>query len=369
MNMSQSEECSAAASRSVTPPDISKHLCKIISANTHGKGVPRRAVLTPCGKIQEKLDLKTQDAQEVKLLSELCEVVRQSNGMPVYPRSTGDLVTMCLSSNNCGAWEALYNDIRTGDVTLATATATLFGGSQSGGGACVLVQCMMAATNDTHLLYIVYCITHLVDHAAPEQTAALATALAARMPGDLISMLGAKLMSIRREMRSVMLTSIARLLAKVDIPLAPLTESLTDILRNNNSIELVALFVYLPVSQFVEINPDIVDLLMSRCAKAAPASRYPALAVLGHMVNKMPDLASTARRQELLMAIVQSTLVAFCKTKPAAPVDARTMFVSAILGGVITGTEGHQGYVPAELFNLVCQALFHCAGSIIAAAK
>ncbi len=347
----------STAAAAPDPHDVASHLAKIIGADTKGRGVPRRAVVTSCGRVAEKADVC--DGKEIRVLSEVCEVVQRSKGIPVFPRGTNELVAMCLGTNASGAWEALFRDMKTNDVDWSMAAEMLFGGGGAGS-ADALVQCFLSAPTSTHMLYIAHCILHLLDRAAPEQMMSFASALAERMPDDLIAAMTAHCTSIRRETRDSMLASIARLLSKVNIPVGPMTEALVGVLKTNRT-DLVNLFVHLPVAQFVEHRPDLVDLLLARCGKVAPANRYPLLALLAHVVNTMPDVMAVPQRQEPLAAIVHTTMEAFCKSKPTSLLDARTLFVSSMLAGKIVDP----ALVNPNVFHCLAHGLFHCSGSLI----
>ena len=342
--------------------DISSQLARIISADNRGKGVPRRVAITPCGKVAEKVDVKAPNnggtVQEIRVLSEVCEMVCRSKGIPVFPRNTCDLVAMCLSTNACGAWHALYSDMRTGDVDWALAVTALFGRAD---GARDLVGCLLAASDSTHLLYVAHCIMSLVDHATPDHVACFAAALAERMPDNLIAVMAAHCASIRREMRETILTYIARLLAKVDMPTPPLADAMVHVLQTQNRTELIALFMNLPVDRFLEHRPQIVDLLLARCSKVLPSGRYPLLSVLAHVVNKVPSVVASRPRQEALVKIVHTTLETFCKTKMTSTLDTRTLYACSILGGVIADPD----LLTVGLFNHVCQGMFLCAGALL----
>ena len=336
--------------------DVVSRLKRILGSDNRGKGVPRRAAVTPCGKIVEKLDVKAQNnVQEIRVLSEVCELVCRSTGLPVFPRSTADLVAMCLCTNACGAWHALYSDMRTGDIDWATAVAALFGT-----GAHKLTSCFLAASDSTHLLYIAHCIMSLMDHASPEHAESFGAALAARMPEDLVASLAAHCSTIRRDMRDLVLNNVASLLAKVVVPTPPVANAMAAVLQQNR-IELITVFMYLPVEHFVEHRPDIVDLLMNRCIKVPASSRYPLLAVLSRLTSKVPSTVASPERQRLLAPIVQTTLEVFCKAKITSTMDTRTMYATAMLGGMIADPS----LMTVELFNLVCQALFMCSGTML----
>lgn len=339
--------------------DIPSQLARIIGADNGGRGVPRRAVVTSCGRVAEKLDVKAPNGgvvQEICVLSEVCAVVRRSKGLPVFPRTTAELAKMCLRTNMEDAWRALFNDTKTGDIDWATAIGTLFASS----GACALANCLLTASNSTHLLYIAQCIIPLADHATPEQAQPFATALAARAPKELLETMAKH--SIRRETRETILKCIGNLLSKVDMPTQPMADAMVNVLQSYGTrTELVTLFRNLPMERFLDHRPEIMDLLLTRCSKVAPSGRYPLLAVLAHMVSNVPSTAASADRQAALANIVVTTLDTVCKTRTTSTLDTRTMYACSILGGMIVDPAP----VTQRLFNLMCQVSFISLGTLL----
>ena len=97
--------------------------------------LPRRAVVLPDGSLGDRAVHTS--LPEVPIMSLACEVLRKHRGVPVYSRDTAALVQQCLGHNEHGAWEAVLQDILSGDFDFDRAAAVIDGSDKTVAGCLV----------------------------------------------------------------------------------------------------------------------------------------------------------------------------------------------------------------------------------------
>ena len=287
---------------------------------------PRRAVVLEAGALRERADAPG-TPPEVETMSAVCEVVRRMAGLPVYSRDSALLVQQCLDTNAHGAWQALYSDVKTGDVDWPRLHAQLL----AGGGVRVCVGCLLAPRDATHLLHMAGCLVATMEAAEEPVRRDFSVALGRKL-SDFVDVLTRHHSVMRRDVRDGVLTSLARMLAKADMPLADVAAALDRVLDRRHD-DLVRLFTHLPVADCVALLPCLLPKLVARAGAAGTAAaRYPLLAALARSVSR-PSAEAAALATPALAAgiadLVSSTLEA--QLASAGGLDARTALVCAML--------------------------------------
>lgn len=239
--------------------------------------IPRRAVLLPDGALAERA--AHPGVPEVDLLSRLCELARAANKQPVYPRVTAQLLDVALGGNAAGAWEALRDDMLTGDFEAAAAVAVL----RQGSNAATLVTCLVSSRDSHHMLHVA-CVLHAVLPLLDEELRLdMGRALACQLPNvlDCLVRHGALM---GRDVRDAVLDGFGRMLAAIGLPEARVAEGVLYALEQRRD-ELLRLFLGLPVG-FVDHRPQVVPLLLDRAAK------YPVVRLLARIIEARPQLVT-----------------------------------------------------------------------------
>ena len=94
----------------------SAHLGTLATVLQVNGRIPRRAVLLGDGRLADRVHHPS--APEAELVSRVCEIVKHACGMPCQPRQTADVLERALTKNDTGAWEAIKDDLLTGDLDL-----------------------------------------------------------------------------------------------------------------------------------------------------------------------------------------------------------------------------------------------------------
>lgn len=239
-------------------------------------GIPRRAVVQADGRLADKTSLP--DAPEVDLVSRLCEVARAAGGQACYPRQTAALLDRALADNDPGAWQAVRDDIVTGDLDIEACLAVLAHGSNSA----ALVGCLVGARSAKHLLHVCCLLARVMEGLREETRAEMGRALACQMRPLLDTLLqhGAD-MSL--DVRDAAYDGMARILAGAALPDSRVADAVLHALERRRE-ELLRVFLGVPAA-FVEHRPQILPMLLGRLSKTVSASRYPCLELLARLLE------------------------------------------------------------------------------------
>ena len=310
-----------------------------------GPDPPRRAVLTPDGKVRDKTEA---GGAEIDVLSAVCAIARRAAGLRVFPLRTLDLFGACVASNDPGAWKALHDDIKTGDIDWGVAAPELLASVAAA------VACLVAPRDAAHMVHMSSCLTDIAQRSSAEARAAFGQCL-----GGQLAALAETLMRhsaiMRRDVRDAVLSSMGRLVASCDVPAANLVSTLLSVLSRKQD-ELLRLFLHVPLAACVQLQPDLAARVLQRVRVAQPGLRYPPLAMLARLASSV----SFAGLEADLVDALSSTL-AYQLANPAG-VDARTALVSAVL--VQTA-----GDAAAPLVQMLARALQHMSASLIEKSK
>lgn len=301
--------------------------------------VPRRAVLID-GALGDRVSRP--EAPEVDLLSRVCEIARQAMGVPCYPRRTFDVLDLALSGNAAGAWEALKDDLLTGDFNDAEALAVL----RQGSNAASLVGCMVGARDSPHVVHIACVMSRLMDSLDEETRRELGKALACQLRAVMDSFVrhGA-LMS--RDVRDAVLDGFGVLLERVDLDLARVADAVLYALGCKRD-ELLRLFLGYP-GGMVTHRPAILPALLDRLTAAQSQARYPLVALLARILEAAPEVV-TGHEVQL------TDIVCSCMNDPE--LDARLCLA---LAGMVIATGG----CGSPMALALGKGLGTCAGALV----
>lgn len=282
---------------------------------------PRRAVLRN-GCIGAK---RSPEEQEVELLSKICELVRTSLRLPVYPRDTTALLQLCLQSNDPGAWDALHADLKLNDADTEAIARVV---TASPHAASTLVMALLHVKTAAHLSDVAGCLTAILKTIPDHTKAEFAKSLGYNLPAfvDAFWKLG---VTIRRDVRDASISAIGRLLA-VDcmVPIENLADQLLMVLHHKRD-ELVQLFVHAPMEHALIIRPQLITALLDRARVVPVAARYPLLSMLARLLNTPTGERVKAQCGIFIKELARTTLHGAL----AGPVtlDPRTALVCSLL--------------------------------------
>lgn len=268
--------------------------------------VPRRAVVLADGGLADKTSHP--DCAELELLSRVCEVARASCGAPCYPRQTAALLERALADNDVGAWQAVRDDLVTGDLDAEVTCAVLSQGSN----ASALVACLIGARSAKHLLHVSCLMARaLEDPEFREETRAeMGRALACQMR-PLLDTLVAHGASMPLDTRDAAYDGLGRVVAMAVLPDARVADAVLHVLERRRE-ELLRLFLRVPAS-FVDHRPQILPALLGRLSSSVSAtSRYPALELLARVLEHEPGAAAGA--EQMLPGVLAACLKQRAKT-------------------------------------------------------
>lgn len=303
---------------------------------------PRRAVLTPDGRLADKTALP--DHAEVDLLSRICEVVKHAAGLKVYPRQTAALLERALADNDPGAWEALKDDLVTGDVDLDSACAVLRQGNCA-----ALVACLVGARSPAHMMHVACLLAKVLGGLGEEARADLGRALCCQLRGVMDALLAHGAMMTREVVDGVVGGFGAIIGQTCTLPDGRVAELVAYALSKRRD-ELLRLFLEAPPS-FVDHRPEVFQGLLDRAKAAPPAHKFPTVAMLAKLVRYRPELAAghEARLTEIVCAALPDQF------------DCRECLAAATL---VVATSGNGG--TEILTRALARALQQCSATLVA---
>lgn len=251
--------------------------------------IPRRAVLLPDGRLADKTTCA--GCAELDILSRLCEVVRGAHGMPCYPRQTAALLECALDGNEEGAWEAVRDDIITGDLDEGVCCAVLSHGSN----ASTLVGCVVGARNAKHLLHVCCMMAKALDDTRlrGETRSEMGRALACQLR-PLLDTLLAHGAGMPLDVRDSVFDGLARVFAVAAVPDAHVADAALHAMECRRE-ELLRVFLKVTPA-FVDHRPQILPMLLDRLAGGSRSSRYPVLELLARILEHDPTALAGRER-------------------------------------------------------------------------
>lgn len=237
--------------------------------------IPRRAVVLPDGTLSDKV--LHPDHAEVDVLSRLCELARRHGKQACYPRHAATLLEEALLTNAGGAWEAVRDDVMTGDMDLDGAAAVL----RQSNNCTALVSCVVGARDDKHVTSVVIFMAAVLPKLCDEARAELGTVLGYQLHAVMDAFVkNGALMT--RDVRDGLLSGFGKVLASCGLPESRVADMAEHALSSKRD-ELLRLFVHLP-SAFVRVRPALVGALLDRAVTVPLCNRYPLLAMLAKLV-------------------------------------------------------------------------------------
>ena len=246
--------------------------------------LPRRAVVLADGTLGDRGTHP--DAREVIVLSKLCELCRQDMGQPWYPRHTSDLLDMALSTNSPGAWDAVRDDMDTGDFDVRAAAGVI--GHDRNPEA--LVSCLSSAKQERHFLSVLCAVSRVLPELSAETRDELGRALGFMLEG-VVDSLGKHASVLSRDIADVVLAAVAKMVAATGVPDARVADLVENALRRRR-YEALRVFVQCPTT-YLKHRPQVLGMLLE--SARAERNAYPMVAMLARIAAEAPGLLATHR--------------------------------------------------------------------------
>lgn len=241
--------------------------------------LPRRAVLLPDGGLGDRTCHPT--VAETELVSRVCEIVRRSLGQPVYSRYTSELLEQGLNDNSPGAWEAVRDDLMTGDLDLDAAAVVL----RQMPHPTMLITCLLGARDNDHFVNVACLLANTLDRMSEEALVELGRALSVNLRTT-IDVLASRGGLMTRDVRDALLDGFGRVLGRVPLADSKVAECVVYVAESKRD-DLFRLFLHVPPA-FVDHKPQIAPLLIDR-AKSATC-KHPSVSLLARVVAYRPEI-------------------------------------------------------------------------------
>jgi hypothetical protein len=295
----------------------------IFGSGSRTNDIPRRAVLCHDGRIANKIDYP--DLPEVGTLSSCCEILKRGSGIATYPREPFALLRECIDFNAPGAWQALYTDIRTGDVTAGDLKVFFDGNAVD---AARLIADVLAARDVPHILGILCTIAATVPELSHQTRECIANALAQhiRPTIDVFARHGRALPS---KYRDSLMTALGKLITVARVPVVTVAEILVNSIQTMpaHADMLVRACLHAPMDTCRDACPDIVEALTRRAHAIPPSRRYGYIALIAKILHADPGAAQGLGRDFATLA----TTTLDAAIRQGSSFDARSVLAAAIL--------------------------------------
>lgn len=309
--------------------------------------LPRRVVLLPDGSLGDKAAWP--HLPEVEVLSRVTEVIRAALKQPCHSRHAARLLEDALKSNEPGAWEAVRDDLMTGDMDTAAAVAIV----QQGQSCSALVSCLVGARDDRHLADVLVALAAVLPGLSEEARAELGRCAAYHLPAiaDAFTRHSAFLTT---DVRDAMLSGFGKVLAGAAVDESRLADVVCTVLASRRE-DLLRMFLHVPAT-FVRHRPEIVAHLVERAKAVPPCNRYPVLAMLAKLLHDgVPGVAPP--RLEDVNELVRATLL-----DTADCVDTRTCLAAA---AIVTACPDNSSGGHGPLCTALAKALAACSAALV----
>lgn len=310
--------------------------------------IPRRAVLLPDGRLDDKV--VHPHAPEVEVLSRVCEIVKAEHGAPGQPRQTADLLERALATNCPAAWHAVRDDLSTGDLDMGAACAVL----QQSCNSALLLACLVTPRDAEHMMHVACLVARVLDRLSEEARAEMGRALGHQVRGLMDALVTHGTMMTREVINGVA-DGFGRIIGtSCALPDARVAELVGHAIVKRKD-ELLRLFLHVPPS-FVDHDPGLVAGLLDRAKYAAPLHKYPTVAMLSRIAAARPGLLQG--HEVRVATIVRSAL--------PEQLDCRESLAAATLALALAESEGYSA--DAGMVKALAGALRQCSAALVARA-
>lgn len=333
---------------------------KMLLGGASGGEIPRRAVLCRDGRIAERVSHP--DRPEIVALSTMCDILRKAYGLQTHSRDPATLFRECLDFNTPSAWQALYMDIRTGDVDEKDIRSFFEDNSRDASG---MITALLASRDSAHAIGILCAIAAAVPEVPDAARQAIADALATNL-AECVDSFARHGRSLPSKYRDSLMTSLGKLLSLSGISSDVTTIILDDALENSpgKADLLMRAMIHAPLERCRDIRPEVVGKIVQRAMAAPPAKRYSPLVLLTRIFRDDPDalVGLEIAVGELAAASLEDL------SKFGTSLDARAVLASAMLARRVLAHD-HQPNVLERLALPLAVTLEQCAAALVRAAS
>jgi hypothetical protein len=289
--------------------------------------VPRRAVLLEDGSLADKT--AHPEAKEVDVLSKVCELYRASSGQPSHPRHTASLLEMALLTNGSSTWDAIRDDLVTGDFDLRAAAAVI----QHGRNAVALVSCLVDAKHERHFLNVACVVSQVLPHLGTDACQEVAQSIGAQLRG-VVEALCKHGSVLARDACVSVVQAFGKMIGSIGVPDVRVGELVSWALQERQHAVL-GLFAHCPTSYIVH-RPQILAQLLDSVEVQGPRGAPPpatntmvtngVIKILARVATEHPDVF-----QGHSGAVSRIVMAALADRGDGSPLDPLSCMAAAVL--------------------------------------
>ncbi|AGE52586.1 hypothetical protein PBCVCvsA1_496R [Paramecium bursaria Chlorella virus CvsA1] len=258
---------------------------------------PRRAVIID-GTIQEKKNHP--GSVEIEAISKLMEQECERQGGKTIPRFTTQLMEKAISTNDADCWEAICDDIDTGDFDSLAVTA-LF--SQTETLPVMFITCLVTSKDINQfmmMLRVFYTVSKDFTDDIKEHISKTITCQAKSFLDVIIRFVP----YVKRELRDAVLEELSKFINVVDIGIGSITEMLTTVVTMKK-FEVLKIFMNIDTTKCFD-NTQLFEIIVSKVKSTPATQKHYILTFIAKVIKEMPSIADDYKQQ--LVDVVAQTL-------------------------------------------------------------
>jgi hypothetical protein len=329
---------------------------KTLLGGASGGEIPRRAVICRDGRIAERASYP--DLPEVVAVSAMCDIVRKSYGLPTHPRDPAILFRECIDSNHPSAWQALYMDIRTGDIQGTDVRGFFQDNTRDAVG---LITALVTSRDSAHTLGVLCAIAATVPEVSDDTRYAIAGAFSMNL-SVCVDSFARHGRSLPSKYRDSLMTALGKLLSLAGVSSNTTITLLRDALQESpgKADLLMRAMIHAPLEGSRTICPDIVEKIIRRTEVAPLAKRYPPLVLLTRIFRDDPE--ALQEFEASVGDIVAKTLAELSKVGTS--LDARAALACAMLARRVLARDPPGG-LSEKLAAPLAATLEQCTAALV----
>ncbi|APC25741.1 hypothetical protein BST79_gp228 [Only Syngen Nebraska virus 5] len=249
---------------------------------------PRRAVIVD-GTIQEKKNHP--GSVEIEAISKLMEQECERQGGKSIPRFTTQLMEKAISTNDVDCWEAMCDDIETGDFDSSAVTA-LF--SQNETLPVMFITCMTTSKDINHFMMMLK-IFYVISKEFTEEIKDVVSKTITCQSKSFFDVLIRFVPYVKRDLRDAVLEEISKFINVTELGTGSMVEMITTAV-NMKKFEFLKIFMNVDTTKCFEDNA-LFETIVAKVKNTPATQKHYIISFIAKIIMEIPTLADEFQTQ------------------------------------------------------------------------
>ncbi|AGE48606.1 hypothetical protein PBCVAN69C_671L [Paramecium bursaria Chlorella virus AN69C] len=249
---------------------------------------PRRAVIVD-GAIQEKKNHP--GSVEIEAISKLMEQECERQGGKSIPRFTTQLMEKAISTNDADCWEAMCDDIDTGDFDSSAVTA-LF--SQNETLPVMFITCLVTS-KDINQFMMMLRVFYVISKDFTEEIKDVVSKTITCQSKSFLDVLIRFVPYVKRDLRDAVLEEISKFINVTELGVGSIVEMIT-VTINMKKFEFLRIFMNIDTSKCFE-NNKLFETIVSKVKNTPATQKHYIISFIAKIITEIPTLADEFQTQ------------------------------------------------------------------------